>query len=166
MVLTTPGPLLTPLPSSSLPKTPHLSYSAQTQSQNEEKTPPPKPYLPLQTRNEDVCENMKQENSASRVEKLHNSLHRRGRSVIQDVRTLELVVSFLMRWREGLECGPPGIWSGTWGPVEQEELLDHYEDGPQSIRRSLALVLQGKGTAIRRRQKLRAHLSPGVRQKL
>ncbi len=28
----------------------HRSYSAQTRSQNEEKNPPPKPYLPLQTR--------------------------------------------------------------------------------------------------------------------
>jgi hypothetical protein len=49
MVLADPGPLLTP-PSSSPPKTPHLSYSAQARSQNEEKNPPPKPYLPLQTR--------------------------------------------------------------------------------------------------------------------
>jgi len=32
------------------PQTPHRSYSAQTRSQNEEKNPPPKPYLPLQTR--------------------------------------------------------------------------------------------------------------------
>jgi hypothetical protein len=50
MVLAAPGPLLTPPPSSSPPKTPHRSYSAQTRSQNEEKNPPPKPYLPLQTR--------------------------------------------------------------------------------------------------------------------
>ena len=50
MVLAAPGPLLTPPPSSSPPKTPHRSYSAQTRSHNEEKTPPPKPYLPLQTR--------------------------------------------------------------------------------------------------------------------
>ena len=50
MVLAAPGPLLTPPPSSSPPKTPHLCYSAQTRSQNEEKNPPPKPYLPLQTR--------------------------------------------------------------------------------------------------------------------
>jgi hypothetical protein len=50
MVLAAPGPLLTPPPSSFPPKTPHRSYSAQTRSQNEEKNPPPKPYLPLQTR--------------------------------------------------------------------------------------------------------------------
>ena len=50
MVLAAPGPLLTPPPSSSPPKTPHRSYSAQTRSQDEEKNPPPKPYLPLQTR--------------------------------------------------------------------------------------------------------------------
>jgi hypothetical protein len=41
MVLAAPGLLLTPPPSSSPPKTPHRSYSAQIQSQNEEKTPPP-----------------------------------------------------------------------------------------------------------------------------
>jgi hypothetical protein len=40
MVLAAPGPLLTPPPSSSPPKTPHRSYSAQTRSQNEEKNPP------------------------------------------------------------------------------------------------------------------------------
>ena len=40
MVLAAPGPLLTPPPSSSPPKTPYLSYSAQIRSQNEEKTPP------------------------------------------------------------------------------------------------------------------------------
>ena len=50
MVLAAPGPLLTPPPSFSPPETPHLSYSLQTRSQNEEKNPPPKPYLPLQTR--------------------------------------------------------------------------------------------------------------------
>jgi hypothetical protein len=50
MVLAAPGPLPTPPPSSSPPKTPHRSYSAQTQSQDEEKNPPSKPYLPLQTR--------------------------------------------------------------------------------------------------------------------
>jgi hypothetical protein len=50
MVLAAPGPLLTPPPSSSPPKTPHRSYSAQTRSQNEEKNLPPKQYLPLQTR--------------------------------------------------------------------------------------------------------------------
>jgi hypothetical protein len=50
MVLAAPGPLLTPPPSSSPPKTPHRSYSAQTRSQDEEKNPPPKPYLPPQTR--------------------------------------------------------------------------------------------------------------------
>ncbi len=50
MVLAAPGPLLTPPPSSSPPKTPHRSYSAQTRSQNEEKNPPPQTYLPLQTR--------------------------------------------------------------------------------------------------------------------
>jgi hypothetical protein len=50
MVLADPGPLLTPPPSSSPPKTPHRSYSDQTRSQNEEKNLPPKPYLPLQTR--------------------------------------------------------------------------------------------------------------------
>jgi hypothetical protein len=50
MVLAAPGPLLTPPPSSSPPKTPHLSYSTQTRSQDEEKNPPPKPYLPPQTR--------------------------------------------------------------------------------------------------------------------
>ena len=50
MVLAAPGPLLTPPSSSSPPKTPHRSCSAQTRSQNEEKNPPPKPYLPLQTR--------------------------------------------------------------------------------------------------------------------
>jgi hypothetical protein len=32
------------------PKTPHWSYSNQTRSQDEEKNPPPKPYLPPQTR--------------------------------------------------------------------------------------------------------------------
>jgi hypothetical protein len=41
MVLATPGLLLTPPPSSSPPKTPHRSYSAQIKSQNEEKNPPP-----------------------------------------------------------------------------------------------------------------------------
>jgi hypothetical protein len=50
MVLAAPGPLLIPPPSSSPPKTPHRSYSAQTRSQNEEKNPTPNPYLPLQTR--------------------------------------------------------------------------------------------------------------------
>jgi hypothetical protein len=50
MVLAAPGPLLTPPPSSSPPKTPHRSYSAQTRSQDEEKNPPPKQYLPPQTR--------------------------------------------------------------------------------------------------------------------
>jgi hypothetical protein len=50
MVLDAPGPLLTPPPSSSPPKTPHRSYSTQTRSQDEEKNPPPKPYLPPQTR--------------------------------------------------------------------------------------------------------------------
>ncbi len=39
MVLADPGPLLTTHPSSSPPKTPHWSYSAQTRSQNEEKNP-------------------------------------------------------------------------------------------------------------------------------
>jgi len=52
MVLAAPGLLLTPLPSSFPPKTPFRSYSAQIRSQNEEKNPPPKPYLPLQTRTE------------------------------------------------------------------------------------------------------------------
>ena len=47
MVLAAPGPLLTPPPSSSLPKTPIRSYSAQIRSQNEEKNQPPKPYLLL-----------------------------------------------------------------------------------------------------------------------
>jgi hypothetical protein len=42
MVLADPGPLLTRPPPSSPPKTPHLSSSAQTRSQNEEKTPPKK----------------------------------------------------------------------------------------------------------------------------
>jgi hypothetical protein len=37
MVLAAPGLLLTPPPSSSPPKTPHRSYSAQTRSQHEEK---------------------------------------------------------------------------------------------------------------------------------
>ena len=50
MVLAAPGPLLTPPPSSSPPKTPFRSYSAQIRSQNEEKNLPPKPYLPLETR--------------------------------------------------------------------------------------------------------------------
>jgi hypothetical protein len=50
MVLAAPGPLLTPPPSSSPPKTPHRSYSSQTRSQDEEKNPPPQPYLPPQTR--------------------------------------------------------------------------------------------------------------------
>ena len=50
MVLADPGPLLTPPPSSSPTKTPHLSYSAQTRSQNEEKNHTPKPYLPPQRR--------------------------------------------------------------------------------------------------------------------
>ena len=47
MVLAAPGPILTPPPSSSLPKTPIQSYSAQIRSQNEEKNHPPKPYLLL-----------------------------------------------------------------------------------------------------------------------
>ncbi len=50
MVLAAPVPLLTPPPSSSPPKTPFRSYSAQLRSQNEEKNQTPKPYLPLQTR--------------------------------------------------------------------------------------------------------------------
>jgi hypothetical protein len=50
MVLASPGPLLTPPPSSSPPKTPHRSYSTQTRSQDAEKNPSPKPYLPPQTR--------------------------------------------------------------------------------------------------------------------
>jgi hypothetical protein len=50
MVLAAPGPLLTPPPSSSPPKTPHWSYSAQTRPQDEEKNPSPKQYLPPQTR--------------------------------------------------------------------------------------------------------------------
>jgi hypothetical protein len=50
MVLAAPGPLLTPPPFSSPPKTPHQSCSAQTRSQNEEQNLPPKQYLPLQTR--------------------------------------------------------------------------------------------------------------------
>ena len=41
MVLATPGLLLTPPPSSSPPKTPTRSYSAQIRSQNEEKSRPP-----------------------------------------------------------------------------------------------------------------------------
>ncbi len=41
---------LLPHSSSSSPKTPYRSYSAQIRSQNEEKNPPPKLYLPLQTR--------------------------------------------------------------------------------------------------------------------
>jgi hypothetical protein len=41
MVLAAPDLLLTPPPSSSPPKTPHRSYSAQIQSQNEEKIPHP-----------------------------------------------------------------------------------------------------------------------------
>jgi hypothetical protein len=41
MVLASHGLLLTPPPSSSPPKTPHWSYSAQTRSQNEEKKHPP-----------------------------------------------------------------------------------------------------------------------------
>ena len=40
MVLAAPGPLLTPPPSSSPPKTPHRSYSTQTRSQHEEKNTP------------------------------------------------------------------------------------------------------------------------------
>jgi hypothetical protein len=47
--------------------------------------------------------------------------------------------------------------------VEQADLLELGEDGPRSIRCSRARVLQGKGTARRRRQKLRAYLSPWVR---
>jgi hypothetical protein len=50
MVLGAPGSLLTPPPSSSPPKTPHLSYSSQTRSKDEEKNTPPKPYPSLQTR--------------------------------------------------------------------------------------------------------------------
>ena len=49
-------------------------------------------------KNEDVCENIRQENSEYRVEKLR----RRRRSVIQDVRALERVVALRRRWREGL----------------------------------------------------------------
>jgi hypothetical protein len=45
MVLADPGLLLTPPPSSSPPKTPHRSYSAQIRSQYEEKNPPPKTAL-------------------------------------------------------------------------------------------------------------------------
>jgi hypothetical protein len=41
MVLAAPGSLLTPPPSSSPPKTPHRSYSAQTRSKNEEKNHTP-----------------------------------------------------------------------------------------------------------------------------
>jgi len=41
MVLADPGPLLTPPPSSSPPKTPHRSYSDQTRSQDEEKNHTP-----------------------------------------------------------------------------------------------------------------------------
>jgi hypothetical protein len=41
MVLAAPGPLLTPPSSSSPPKTPHRSFSAQIRSQNEEKKHPP-----------------------------------------------------------------------------------------------------------------------------
>jgi hypothetical protein len=41
MVLADPGPLLTPPPSSSPPKTPYWSYSAQTRSRNEEKNHTP-----------------------------------------------------------------------------------------------------------------------------
>jgi hypothetical protein len=41
MVLAAPGPLLTPPPSSSPPKTPFRSYSAQIRSQNGQKNPPP-----------------------------------------------------------------------------------------------------------------------------
>jgi hypothetical protein len=41
MVLAAPGPLLTPPPSSSPPKTPARSYSAEIRSQNEEKNHPP-----------------------------------------------------------------------------------------------------------------------------
>jgi hypothetical protein len=44
---------------------------------------------------EDVCENIKQENSEYRVEKLR----RRRRSVIQDVRALERVVALRRRWQ-------------------------------------------------------------------
>ena len=47
MVLAAPGPLLTPPPSSSIPKTPIRSCSAMNRSQNEEKNHPPKPYLLL-----------------------------------------------------------------------------------------------------------------------
>jgi hypothetical protein len=49
-------------------------------------------------KNEDVCENIKQENSEYRVEKLR----RRRRSAIQDVRVLERVVTLRRRWREVL----------------------------------------------------------------
>jgi hypothetical protein len=45
MVLAFPGPLLTPHPSSSPPKSPIRSYSAQIRSQNEEKNHPPTTYL-------------------------------------------------------------------------------------------------------------------------
>ena len=47
MVLAAPGPLLTPPPSSSIPKTPIRSYSAKIRSQNEEKNHPPNTYLLL-----------------------------------------------------------------------------------------------------------------------
>ena len=54
MVLAAPGLLLTPPASSSPPKTPFRSYSAQIRSQNEEKNPPPgKPYQPLHERTQD-----------------------------------------------------------------------------------------------------------------
>jgi hypothetical protein len=55
-------------------------------------------YDDVRSQNEDVCENIKRENSEYRVEKLR----RRRRSVIQDVRALERVVALRRRWREGL----------------------------------------------------------------
>ena len=53
-------------------------------------------------KNDDVCENIKQENSEYRVEKLITA-RRRRRSVVQDVRTLEIVVALRGKLQEAMQ---------------------------------------------------------------